>query len=45
MPKRKLEDRDEWSSHKDVIIQLYMNEDRALPDVMQMMASQGFKRT
>jgi hypothetical protein len=44
MSKRKAID-DEWDLHKDVILDLYMRQDKSLKEIMTAMETQGFKRT
>jgi hypothetical protein len=44
MPKRKPTE-DEWDLHKDVILDLYMRQDKSLKEVMAAMETQGFRRT
>ncbi|KAH8711934.1 ankyrin repeat-containing domain protein [Phaeosphaeriaceae sp. PMI808] len=44
MTKRPAQD-NEWELHKDVIIDLYLNQNKSLPDVMRTMTEQGFRRT
>ncbi|KAH7397229.1 hypothetical protein BKA66DRAFT_546280 [Pyrenochaeta sp. MPI-SDFR-AT-0127] len=44
MSKRKAED-DDWELHRDTIMQLYVSDGRTQPEVMQLMAARGFKRT
>jgi hypothetical protein len=44
MRKRKATD-DEWELHKDVILDLYISQDKPLKEVMTAMETQGFRRT
>jgi hypothetical protein len=44
MSKRKATD-DEWDLHKDVILDLYIRQDKSLKEVMAVMETRGFKRT
>jgi hypothetical protein len=45
MPKRAAED-GEWETHKEEIVKLYRDENKPLPQVMDLMArGSGFKRT
>jgi len=45
MPKRQEEEEAEWTSRKEDILALYIEQDKPLSDVIHVMASQGFTRT